>query len=306
MQKISRQKTVEGTKVPGIIRNIQYFYINVDVYEDGMVNCWELVDLDGLEEKLRTSWLLPQVPEGENISIHGLGCYKIQSAVWKYNNRTYYKYIKGIIKKLNPKLTNIYKISKEEKALLEKRRIKYSPQATELYTKNDLFYQTVEGKGFTIFINKESKNYLVNLVVYKDGKVNCYNSEFEITYSLEGIKELFHNGTFFTNFSSSTGIVLDGLGEVVLSDILYSADISEKYKELVDNYEKLNGNETSLEKCREAYHEYLEYPSEEGRTRLKELYELVPKHERMYLGDMDSRDTDYVRIIYRPDEKRDV
>lgn len=306
MQKISRQKTVEGTRVPGIIKNFQYFYINVDVYEDGMVNCWELVDLDGLKEKLSINWLLPQVPVGENISIHGLGCYKIKSAIWRYDSKSYYKYINNIIKKLNPKLTNIYRISKEEKKLLEERKIKYSPEAREMYVNNNLFYKTIDGKGLTIFINHNGRNHLVNLVVYKDGKVSCYNSEFEIDYKLEDMKELFNNGTFFTSFNNPTSIVLDSLGEVVLSEILFSADINEKYKELIDNYERLNGNETSLEKCRDAYHEYLEYPTEDGRARLRELYELVPKHERMYLGDMDSRDTDYVRIIYRPNEKREV
>jgi hypothetical protein len=47
--------------------------------------------------------------------------------------------------------------------------------------------------------------------------------------------------------------------------------MNEKYKQLVDTYQKLNGNETSLEKCRKAYNEYLEYPSEFARGRLKEL-----------------------------------
>lgn len=45
MHRIKRQKAIEGTRNPGIIKNGQYYYINLDVYEDGMVNCWELVDL---------------------------------------------------------------------------------------------------------------------------------------------------------------------------------------------------------------------------------------------------------------------
>lgn len=118
MQRIKRQKVIEGTRIPGIIKNSQYYYINLDVYEDGMVNCWELVDLKGLEEKLRINWLVPQIPEGENISIHGLGCYKIKSAKWKYDKRTYCKYINKVIKQLNPKLSNIYKISNEESSFL--------------------------------------------------------------------------------------------------------------------------------------------------------------------------------------------
>jgi hypothetical protein len=29
MQKIKRQKTIEGTRIPGIIKNGQYYYINL-------------------------------------------------------------------------------------------------------------------------------------------------------------------------------------------------------------------------------------------------------------------------------------
>ncbi len=307
MQRIKRQKTIEGTRIPGIIKNGQYYYINLDVFEDGMANCWELVDLKGLEEKLRINWLVPQIPEGENISIYGLGCYRIKSAKWKYDKRTYYKYINKVIKQLNPKLNNIYKISNEEKELLEKRRIRYSPSAIEFYVKNELGYRTKEGKGFTIFLKYSDKNFLVNLVLYEDGNIACYNSEFEIHYSLEDIKELFNNGTFFTSFANSTTIILDNFGEVTLSNELQChVNINEKYKQLVDFHNELSGNETSLEKCRNAYYQYLIYPDEETRAQLKQSYEAVPEHERVYLGDMDTRDTDYQRIIYHPEEKREV
>lgn len=62
MRAIRRTKTVEGTSIPGIIHNGgSYFYINVDVYEDGMVNCWELTDLKGLSGKINSGWLTPAV-----------------------------------------------------------------------------------------------------------------------------------------------------------------------------------------------------------------------------------------------------
>lgn len=275
MQKISRKKTIEGTRVPGIIKNGQYFYINLDVYEDGMINCWELVDIEGLKEKLRINWLLPQVPDGENISIHGLGAYKIQTADWKYDKNSYFKYIKQTIKLLNPKMKNIYTISNEEKELHQRRKIVHSPQAEEFYEKNQLFYQTIKGKGISVFFKNNGKNYLVNVVVYKDGRVTVYNSEFELSFELENVYELFNNGTFFTNYNVPVRVVFDNFGEATLSDAMYAADIEEKYKELVDIHQQLNDKETSLEKCRKAYHEYLEYPTEFARARLKELYELA-------------------------------
>lgn len=306
IHKISRQKTVEGTQIPGIIHNMQYFYINLDVYEDGMMNCWELVDLDGLKEKLEIGWLVPSIPDGENISIHGLGAYKIITGSWNYDKNSYYEYIKKAIERLNPNLNNIYTVSEEEKKLLEQRRISYSPEAKDFYVKSELFYQTVEGNGFPIFMKHEGCCYLANLVVYQDGCVKCYHSGCELDYKIEEVQEMFRNGTFFTEFKTPTKIMIDDFAEVTLGEAAYCADPEEKYKELLDIHSKLNGKKTSLEKCREAYYSYLEYPSDYTRERLKELYELIPEHERMYLGDMDSKDADYIRIIYYPDDKREV
>ncbi|MBP1995736.1 hypothetical protein J2Z66_007378 [Paenibacillus eucommiae] len=246
MHKISRQKTIEGTRIPGIIRNGQYFFINLDVYEDGMINCWELVDLVGLKEKLREEWLVPSIPDGEAISIHGLGMYTIEAANWKYDEHTYYEYIEKTIKRLNPKLENIYTLSAEEKELAKNRRITFSPKAKDFYVKNELFYETIDGDGLAVFMQHEGLNYLVNLVVYKDGRVTCYHSEFELNFALDELQEYFRKGTFFTGFSSPTEVILDNFAEVLLSEVVYSEDIGEKYKELVDAHCKLNGQKHHL------------------------------------------------------------
>lgn len=306
MRKINRKKNIEGTTIPGFIRNIQYHFVNVDIYEDGMINCWELVDFKGLKEKLRTNWLVPQIPNGENLSIFHLGCYKIQSAKWAFDKRSYYKFIVKAVKKLNPPMANIYKISSYEKDLLEKRGIKYSPTANDFYVKSEFGYQTIDGKGFIIFLKEKNQNYLVNIIIYEDGKVVCYNGDSEMVYNIKSIKELFENGTFFTHIETPIKVNIACLGEVTLVDELYSTDISEKYKELLDIYKSLIGEENAIEKCRRAYCEYLENPAEITREQLRKLYELVPKHERIYLGDMDTRDSDYQRILFTPNIKREV
>lgn len=305
MHKISRQKTVEGTRIPGFIRNGQYFYINVDVYEDGMINCWELVDIAGLEEKLDTNWLNAQVPDGEHISIFGLGYYKAESAVWKYDKMSYLQYIKEKIKQMNPQLSNLYVVTDTEKELLEKRRLAYSPRVKEFYVTNEIGYQTIEGGSFTVFLRHQDHNYLVNLVVYEDGRVMIYHTDFTLQYRIEDINALFANGTLFTSCAAPTRIILDNFGEVTLTDAGYAVEGKEKLKELMDLYTRLKGEKTTLEVCRSLYLQYLQYPDEDTKAALKEAYEAIPEHERVYLGDMDSRDTDYIRILYT-DETREV
>lgn len=307
MQKIRRKKLIEGTTVPGIIHNGgQYFYINLDVYEDGMVNCWELVDLKGLKEKIDQGWLTPMVPKGKSLSIHGLGSYKIDSTNWLYDKNTYYNNVVNKIKKLNPEFENIYTITRFQKELNETRKIIHSPPAIDFYVVQEMFYETVEGKGYFIFMNENEKNYLVNLVLYENGLVGIYNSDFEKYYQIDEVVELFKNRILFTEFNHPINVSIPELGEMCFSAVLYAADIEDKQKELFDMLNKLKGNKTTLEICREAYYNYLSNPSEYNRVYLKEKYELVPEHERMFLGDMDSKDSDYQRIIYSPSEKREV
>lgn len=307
MKTIRRTKRIEGTSVPGIINNGgHHFYINVDIYEDGMTNCWELVDLNGLKNKIKSNWLSPFVPDGNNLSIHGLGSFKVVEANWKFNKKSYFKHIEKTIRLLNPDFVNIYEISNREKKLSDTRRVTHSPKSTDYYVVSEMFYQTVEGNGFTVFMKHENKNYLVNLIVYKNGKVIIFNLPKEVYYTLEEVSELFRDGTFFTTFDTTEWISILDLGEVKLSKPQYATSIEEKFKELIDIHKKLNGEKSALEDCREAYYLYLENPSEFYRENLGKKYELVPEHERMYLGDMDSKDSDYQRILYRPNEKREV
>ena len=63
---------------------------------------------------------------------------------------------------------------------------------------------------------------------------------------------------------------------------------------------------TAYDRCINAYHAYLVEPTENARERLREAYEEVPEHERMFLGDMDTRDSDIIRILEFPDRKREV
>ncbi|OME89808.1 MULTISPECIES: DUF7638 domain-containing protein [Paenibacillus] len=307
MKKIRRSKIVEGTTIPGVICNGgQYFYIDVDIYDDGMTNCWELVDLKGLKNKINSNWLTPVVPVGQNLSIHGLGAFQVKEANWRFNQESYYEHIEQTIRLLNPEFVNIYEISEREQKQWEARRVAHSPRPTDFYVKSELFYQTAEGDGFNIFMKNEGANYLVHLNVYQDGQVMIYNLPQDVQCHLDEANVWFQDGTLFTTFDRELPIRMAGLGEVTLSEPLYAAEIEEKHKEFMDLHKKLNGEKTALEECRDAYYLYLENPIEFYREKLREKYERVPEHERMYLGDMDTKDWDYQRILYRPDEKREV
>ena len=92
---------------------------------------------------------------------------------------------------------------------------------------------------------------------------------------------------------------------IEIEKINYFVEKSQKFKEIEDMMKKVCEEETTLELCKEAYFEYLTDPCDYTKEKLRKAYEAVPEHERMYLGDMDSKDWDYRRILYS-DKKREV
>ena len=117
---------------------------------------------------------------------------------------------------------------------------------------------------------------------------------------------LFSDGRLSTTVKPDTWVQIDGLGKIQFGESIYSVSTEEKLKELEELLKKLRKEPTAHEACVNAYHEYLEYPCDMTREFLRKAYEAVPEHERCYLGDMDTRDTDYQRILYHPDQKREV
>lgn len=65
---------------------------------------------------------------------------------------------------------------------------------------------------------------------------------------------------------------------------------------------KLAGEPTSLEICVEVYAQYLKNPTQALKEALKVAYENIPEHEKMYVGDMDVKDTAVRMIIYGDEE----
>jgi hypothetical protein len=63
---------IKGIGLPAFIHNGSYHQITIEVYEDGIIDCWDLVTLDGFKAKVAEGWVVTQVPKGEEISCHHL------------------------------------------------------------------------------------------------------------------------------------------------------------------------------------------------------------------------------------------
>ena len=110
LTKVARTRLIEGVAIPAIIHNDSYFFVDLTVYSDATVECWELTDLNLFKQKLGQGWVKISIPNGKNISIHGLGSWKIDDGKWLFDKESFYEYVASIIKKLNPEGRNFYKI----------------------------------------------------------------------------------------------------------------------------------------------------------------------------------------------------
>jgi ribA/ribD-fused uncharacterized protein len=68
---------IEGTWRPIFIHNGgTYFLTELKIYADGLIDCWELVDLDGFAAKVRSGWVATTIPDGGTASAHHLGSWR--------------------------------------------------------------------------------------------------------------------------------------------------------------------------------------------------------------------------------------
>ena len=306
MAVVYRKQRIEGVVVPAIIRNSNYFLIQMGVYEDGTISCWDKCDLNDFICFLKRGRVVTSVPEGKELSVYGLGAYKVKSANWHYDTDSFDCHIKDVVRSINPEMANIYHTTQREREKWQKARAGFSPTAIPFKIKGQIGYNMIEGKsGYIFYRDDKGQLYITTLTVFADKTV-----QLEIMgdkeYSLEEIEALIKNGTLAVSPKGEEKVIIEGLGELVLCEDGYCCKPEEKIKEIKELALELAGEKDAIDRCRRAHYLYLCDPNDWTRENLRKAYEAVPEHQRMFLGDMDTRDSDFIRILYRPEEKREV
>lgn len=95
----NEEKIVKGIGLPAFIHNGSYFQVTIGVYEDGMIDCWELVDLDEFKNKVLEGWVVTEVPDEESINCHHL--------YYGISNLNYYVEINEFVKEVEDTLNEL-------------------------------------------------------------------------------------------------------------------------------------------------------------------------------------------------------
>lgn len=299
---ITRTEVLEGFSIPGIIRNMQYHFTDLQVYSDGLISCWEMVDLSMFKEKLNKGWVVTSIPDGEAISIFSLGNWNIERGEWYHTKESLYDYVYSLIKRLNPTLENLHNYNGNNSKIVGKANVAKhfmpTPKPYHLDDPNSFFPNRINGDKFSFFYrNDDNKTYLAELSVYKSGNIEITNLPKKKIYKFEDLDDLIKNDTVTTDLKIGETVTILNLGSFKIVSGS-GVDIKSKMNELIDKFNELNGKENSIAKCARIFSEYKQNPTRRLRDELKVAYEAVPEHQRIFVGTMDTKDYEVRQVIY--------
>jgi len=293
-----------GLAIPAFIRNGQYFFTELEAYADGLVECWGAVDLGFLAQKFDQDWIVPGAPVGADVSIRNLIRAKVVSGEWSHDSRSLHDWLLESIGRLNPTMEGLYDFGGEDVEIRDGSRyakigiIKGTP----------IRHATAEpspiAKSRWAFVQDNGMTYLTALRIYADGLIDIHPlQDHQRLIDLVELQREVATGQVGVTVPDDTTIEIDCLGRMRVAEVqpcvAQSADF---VKEIQDVIGQLNGQADSIEMCRQAYEAYLDSPTIKAKELLKEAYEAVPEHHRMYVGDMDTKDADVRMIIYGEEE----
>ncbi|NIG55791.1 hypothetical protein [Chitinophaga sp. Cy-1792] len=300
---IFREVVVEGFSIPGFVHNGSYYFVDIDVYADGRVECWQFEDFEHFKNHVKNDWVAVGIPENKAIDIHGLGVWDISNGTWLYNEDSYIEYVWSLIELLNPKLENIFKYSEKiVKGISVGETGKGTNYKEVPRTPHDFFPPRLTGESLNMFYCKEHVYHLIKVIVFPDLTIKLDRMEVPVNMSLEDFEALVAQGVIVTALPQNAKVHIYGLGEFTATRCQYHIDAHDKILEIKDIIRELKKEPSTVKICIAAYDAYLNHPTAENKEQLRIAYENVPEHHRMYVGDMDTKDIEVRMIIYGEQE----
>lgn len=301
--KVYRKKIVEGYSIPAFIKNGTHFFVDLDIYEDGRVECWNFEDFEYFKSHVQNGWVALHIPNNEEISIHNLGSWIIDSGEWLFDKTSFIDYAYNIVKQLNPKMANIYKHSEKT---INGVHVGESGNGT-IYKElkehdNDFFPERIDGDSVDMFYKSGENYFLVRVNVFADNTMQLSRLEEPINISLDELEGLIKQEKLLTDIPLNSKVIIHGLGKFTIHSMNYVTQVDDLLNQIKDIVKTLSGEQTSSSLCVAAYQQYLDNPTTEHKDKLRTAYESVPEHLKMYLGDMDTKDVPIRMIIYGEDE----
>lgn len=316
-------RAVSGRRLRVIVHNGAYFHTNADVFADGLIDCWGAVDRALFARKLSDDCgdvgppIVTEVPGGADVSTHGLGSVHVFGAP---------SWIAARADVLRAAMLVVRALAEPGRPLVD-----MQGSATELrggvrHAKRGLLrarpYRrgqdgaAIEGEELPLFVLEDGPATLARWVLYADGSSRVVGDPWDPSplQPFEAVAARVGRD-LTTEVPAHTVLSLPGVGCFQLGPgPRFHVEPGERVREARDLLAQLRGEPGAGARCRAAF---TAYEREEARPEtdpgraaalaaardvLRQAYEAVPEHTRLYLGDMDSKDWPIRRALYGPQE----
>lgn len=302
LSSICRTKKIRGYEFPGIIRNGNYFLTDLQVFADGLVNCWEMVDLPTFWKKLEQGWVVTSIPNGAHLSIHGIGVIQVLSPSWTYTPRTIVKHVHDVVKSLNPSMENLHNChGRDTEVVAGVRYAAWNTDNPRPWKSNGPITPLMRGEfgaALRHFRVRDGAYWLVKIHLFKDDTVIIYGAGEPEVISWDELRHRLENREVLRSPEPGSHVVIDQLVRFTAGEWDYRVEPLEYIAEFLDLHSQVHGKPGAIQQCRMAFERYSTDPTAENFKELGEKYNAVPVHLRRYCGDMDMKDIPIRMALY--------
>jgi hypothetical protein len=299
--------TIDGLVTPAFIHNgPTFFLVDLPVYSDGLIDCWEMVDLPLLREKIRSGWVTPRVPSGGQISVHGLGTWVASGATWDLDVDTFYARVVELLGILNPKMENLHNCHGRTVERRGKTNVSIlgmpKKHPVRIVDPSAVFPKRIEGDDLSVLVSSGAEFCIAKLRAFSDGVIEIGRVPSPQLLDIDALRQAISSGSIVGTLPRGARMRIHGLGAFLVEEEHWCVDPREQLREVSDLLDKLKGRPDSIARCKAAYSAYVADPTHARRDALREAYEAVPEHNRRFVGDMDTKDVAVRMIVYGEQE----
>ncbi len=293
--------------IHGIIQNGRYFLTDIPIFEDGIIDCWGCVDLSLFKKKIQNGWMVPTVKNGNSLHISELGKVEILHAEWaSKSGKELYKFVKCLVKTLNSSMINLYDMKGSDV---------YTPEGKQFQTRkvsrskpkfckpdSDSFFVETSGGTMRHFVKENDIFYYVRSTVFNDETVVISGLPSTRAFRVSEFRDnLLHNDDYgFPNVGAR--ISIEDLTSFTVGQADWFIDREGLNQNLDSILRGLRGGPSLVQICIDVFEVFKEGPTQENLDRLRQAYENVPQHDRMFCGGQDEKDIPIRIALYGEQE----
>jgi hypothetical protein len=161
-------RMIPGKFLPAFIKNGGCYYLtDIAIYVDGVIYCWEMVDVEGFIRKLDAGWVVTSLPEGAEVSLSNLTHFTARDILFRVPESEFLKEVLDVIEELNGRPTSLHKFIRAKQIYWDEPSEEHSELMLEAFGK-------VPHHRKKFVLNERDKRYL------RERGVKSYSTVWEL------------------------------------------------------------------------------------------------------------------------------